>query len=47
MAHSRRWPSSDALDDLFLKHYTGMIARAQQEQGTLPGGDIASIRRVR
>jgi hypothetical protein len=25
----------------------GLIARAQQEQGTLPGGDIASIRRVR
>ena len=25
----------------------GLIARAQQEQGTLPGGDIATIRRVR
>jgi hypothetical protein len=25
----------------------GMIARAQQEQGTLPGGSITSIRRVR
>jgi hypothetical protein len=25
----------------------GLIARAQQEQGTLPGGDITSIRRVR
>lgn len=25
----------------------GLVARAQQEQGTLPGGDITSIRRVR
>jgi hypothetical protein len=25
----------------------GIIARAQQEQGTLPGGSITSIRRVR
>lgn len=25
----------------------GLIARAQQEQGTLPGGNITTIRRVR
>ncbi|WP_445501691.1 hypothetical protein [Microvirga sp. G4-2] len=25
----------------------GLIARAQQEQGTLPGGNISSIRRIR
>jgi hypothetical protein len=25
----------------------GLIARAQQEQGTLPGGNIVSIRRIR
>jgi iron complex outermembrane receptor protein len=33
MAQRRRWPSPETLDDLFLKHYAGLIARAQQLVG--------------
>jgi hypothetical protein len=34
---------SKGVDDLRI----GMIAREQQEQGLIPPGDIASIRRIR